>query len=144
MERDTHTVYTEDYKIFFLSLAQVHKEWDECESEVERMLYLIKNMDKLNKESKPYKTGEYDEVFRASEIAAMAMEDVVAYKDSVLREMEYQSEIDFAKEEAIEEGRKEEKIKLVKKFHLAGVADEIIAQAANLSLDEIRKILSDK
>ena len=35
-------------------------------------------MENLNKESKPYKSGEYEEMFNASEIASMAAENIVA------------------------------------------------------------------
>ena len=107
MERNTNVVFTEDFKIFFLSLSQVSDDWDKCETELERRLYLIKNMENLNKESKPYKTGEYYDMFDASEIASMAAEDIVAYRSSIMIEMERQSELEFAKDEGREEGREE-------------------------------------
>ncbi len=104
MERDTHVVFTEDFKIFFLSLEQVSDDWDSCKTELEKRLYLIKNMENLNKESKPYMAKEYEEMFKASEIASMAAEDIVAYRNSIMIEMERQSELEFKKEEGREEG----------------------------------------
>ena len=64
-------------------------------------------MEKLNKKSKPYKTGEYSEMFNASEIASMAAEDIVEYRNSIMIEMERESELEFAKEEGREKGREE-------------------------------------
>ena len=87
-----------------MSLSQVNKDWDECKTELERRLYLIKNMENLNKNSKPYKSGEYEEMFNASELAFMAAEDIVEYKTSILAEMERESELEYAKEEGIEKG----------------------------------------
>ena len=55
-------------------------------------------MEKLNKESKPYKSREYDEMFNASEIVSMTAEDIVAYRSSIMIEMERQSALEFAKE----------------------------------------------
>ena len=104
MERNTGVVFTEDFKIFFLSLSRVNADWDQCKTELERRLFLVKNMDKLNKESKPYKCGRYADMFKASEIASMAAEDIVAYRNSLRIEMERQSELEFAKEEGLEEG----------------------------------------
>ncbi len=117
MERNTHVAFSEDFKIFFLSLDQVSKKWDECKSDLERRLYIIKNMENLDKESKPYKSGEYKEMFDAAEIASMVEEDIVAYRNSILIEMERQSELEYKREEGIkigemigkEEGRKEGK-----------------------------------
>lgn len=57
---------------------KVSNDWDDCKTELERRLYLIKNMENLNKNSKPYLTGEYDEMFNAAEMASMAAEDIVA------------------------------------------------------------------
>ncbi len=107
MERNTHVVFTEDFKIFFLSLEQVSDDWENCKTELEKRLYLIKNMENLNKESKPYKSKEYEEMFNASEIASMAAEDIVAYRSSIMIEMEHQSELEFKKEEGREEGKLE-------------------------------------
>ncbi len=111
MEKKTHIVFSEDFRIYFLSLAQVSSEWDNCKTELEKRLYLIKNMENLNKKSKPYLSGEFEEMFDASEIASMAQEDIVEYRNSILMEMEKQSELNFAKEEGLMIG-KEEGIKI--------------------------------
>ena len=105
MERETNVVLTEDVKIYFLSLNQVSRDWDECKTELERILYLVKNMENLNKESKPYKSGEYKEMFNASEIASMGAEDIVEYQSSIMKEMERESELEYAMEEGIEKGK---------------------------------------
>lgn len=64
MERNIHVSFSEDIKIYFLSLNQVSEEWDNCKSELERRLYIIKNLENLDKESKPYKSGENKEILK--------------------------------------------------------------------------------
>lgn len=140
MERDTHTVFTEDFKIFFLSLAQVNDEWDNCKSELERQLYLIKNMEKLNKESKPYKSGEYEDLFNASEIASMAAEDIVAYRNSIMIEMERQSALEFAKEEGKEEGIEVGKMEVAREMKKKGMPLGDIMLFTGLSEQQIDKL----
>ena len=129
MERDTHVILTEDVKIFFLSLSQVSKEWDECKTDLERRLYLIKNMENLNKNSKPYRTGEYEEMFNASEMAYMAAEDLVEYRNSILAEMERESELEYAKEEGIEKGIEKGKLEVAQRMKHNGfpIGDIMIA-----------------
>ncbi len=61
-------------------------------------------MENLDKNSKPYLTGDYDEMFKAAELASMANEEIVAYRNSILQEMERESEIQYAKEEGIQIG----------------------------------------
>lgn len=129
MERKTHVVFTEDFKIFFLSLEQVSDEWDACATELERQLYLIKNMENLNKESKPYKSKRYEEMFKASEIASMAKEDIVAYRNSIMIEMERQSELDFklkegmkiGEEKGMRIGEEKGKLEVARKMKQSGV-----------------------
>lgn len=46
--------------MMFLSLKYLgDRAWEECTTEIERIMYLIKNMDKMDKESKAYKCKEY-------------------------------------------------------------------------------------
>ena len=52
MDRKHGDVLTEKFRIMFLSLPQV-PEWGECGTELERILFLIKNMETMDKESKP-------------------------------------------------------------------------------------------
>lgn len=140
MERNTHTVYTEDMKIFFLSLAQVSKEWNNCKTDLERRLYLIKNMEKLNKESEPYKTGEYADMFNASEIALMSAEDVVTYKNSIMYEMERESAIEYAKEEGREEGIEIGMLNVARRMKDRGVSEEDIMIFTGLSSHQIKNL----
>lgn len=46
-------------------------------------------------------------MFDAAEIASMVEEDIVAYRNSILIEMERQSELEYKREEGRKEGRKE-------------------------------------
>lgn len=140
MERNTHVVFSEDFHIFFLSLARVSEEWDDCSTELERQLYLIKNMEKLNKESKPYKTGEYDELFKASEMASMAMEDIVEYRNSIMAEMERESELEFAKEEGREEGKEEGKLEVARNMKEKGYGLGDIMLLTGVSEEQIRTL----
>ena len=122
--------------MYFLSLKQVSDNWDECESKIEQQLYLIKNMEKLDKESKPYKSGEYEDLFKASEIASMAKEDIVEYRNSILMEMDRQSAIDFAKEE----GREEGKMEVARQMKIRGMSLGDIMLFTGLSEQQIQEL----
>ena len=127
-------------RLFFLSLKRVSKTWDKCKTDLERRLYLIKNMEKLNKNSKPYKTGDYDEMFKASEMSSMAAEDIVEYRNSIIKEMERESELEFAKEEGREEGRLVERYEMARKMKKNGVPLGDILLYTGLPEEEVRKL----
>lgn len=136
MERDTHVVLSEDFKIYFLSLEQVAKEWDDCKTELEKRLYLTKNMENLDKKSKPYLTGEYKEMFNAAEIASMAAEDIIEYRTSIMRELEHQSELDYQRKE----GEKIARLKMAKKMKESGMPIGDIMLFTEMAEEEIAKL----
>ncbi|MBD5356326.1 MAG: Rpn family recombination-promoting nuclease/putative transposase [Bacteroides sp.] len=162
MERRTHVVFTEDVRMYYLSLECVNNEWEKCESEIERQLYLIKNMEKLNKQSQPYLSGEYDEIFKAAELSSMKKEDIVAYSDSIYKEMEMAETLEYNKGLARAEGRAEGLAQGIAKgitqgiakgiaqsqktvaFNLLtlGVDTETISKATGLSVEEILTLQS--
>lgn len=56
------------------------KTFEECETDVERWLFLFKNIE--NMESKPKGYPEFDELFEAADMSHLANEEVVAYSQS--------------------------------------------------------------
>ena len=132
----------------------------ECKTDLEKQLYLIKNMDKMDKESKPYKEGGYEELFDSAESAHVVGEDVVLYSQSLAHLREVQSGLDFRYEQGKEEGRKEgrmegreegrmegreegreeEKDSTAKILIMMGQDDDFIERVTGLPLEKIRYI----
>ena len=101
----------------------------ECVSDGDiRESYLIKNMENLTKESKPYLSGEYDDFFTASKTENLTNEEAVAYSESYLKELDNQSVVRFTarknREEGIEEG--------LKKGRAEGRAEGLLEVARNM------------
>ena len=168
MDRNHGDVLTEKFRIMFLSLPQV-REWDECETELERILFLIKNMEKMDKESKPYTMGEYNEFFEAAETGQLAAEDVVCYSESKQRLIDEELDRisdrwywrDRWREEAIAEGKAEgmaqgiaegmaqgiaegrtaERIKMAKALVEMQMPLEQISKVTELTVEELRRLL---
>lgn len=110
LDRRSHEEYSDKFRLIFLSLKEIPKDWDECETELKRQLYLIKNMENLTKESKPYLSGEYDDFFTASKTENLTEEEAVAYSESYLKELDNQSVLRFTAKKNREEGRQEGKM----------------------------------
>ena len=107
MDRYTKEIYTEDVRLLFLSLREVPREWDECDTSLKRMLYLIKNMENMTTDSKPYMEGDYEDMFDASRVSMLSEPEAVAYSQSYFKEIDHQSAIRFAEKRSWEEGREE-------------------------------------
>ena len=61
----------------------------------------------MTRESEPYKSGEYKDLFDASEINSLAQEDIVLYSQSYAKMRENELAIEYAAIEAEAKGRAE-------------------------------------
>lgn len=104
----TGELFSDKLQIINLSLAQIKgKKWRECKTELERILYLITNMDKLDKNSDAYKCNEYDEFFDAAETSQFVAEEAVAYSQSLQRLRSAERGLKYAQREYYTIGREE-------------------------------------
>ena len=155
---------SEKLRMVFLSLRQLPQEWDDCKTELERIMYLIKNMDKLDKNSEPYKSGGYENMFDAAESRQIAAEDVVLYSQSLERLRFYQAGVDYAAEqswasglekgraegrvegraegraEGIELGEERMSVRIARNLLKSGMSKEMVASATGLSIDRIEHL----
>lgn len=143
-DRYSNEVYTDKERVIFVSLKEVPDEWEKCETELLRLLYLIKNMEKLSKESKSYQSGEYDEIFTASATGSLTNEEAEAYSQSYFREIDQRSAISFAEKQGMEQGMEQGELlmltKNVESMRSYGVTDTEIARLLNQPLEVISSI----
>ncbi|MDE5886848.1 MAG: Rpn family recombination-promoting nuclease/putative transposase [Muribaculaceae bacterium] len=154
---------TDKVRIIFCSLPELPLRWEECVTEIEQMLYLIKNMESMDRKSKAYIDGNYSELFDAARSSELREEEIVYYSQSLEKLRETQRGIEYAAEEAarvaaekaerkgiakgraegIVEGRAEgrdETLRGIVRFMLEQNADiEFISKATGLSKEEIQK-----
>ena len=151
-EKHSGESLTKKLRMLFFSLKQLPKEWHECKSKLERILFLIKNIDKMDKNSIAYKEGGYEDLFDSAESVNVVGEDMVLYSQSLAALREVQAGLDFRYEEGREEGREEgirlgmekgmeEGIeKVARKMKTAGMDPGSISELTGLSLERIKEI----
>lgn len=138
---NTGDVLSDKMRILFLSLNQMKgKEWKDCKTELERILYLIRNMDKLDKKSDAYLSHEYEDFFNAAETAYMAAEDVVTYSESLQRLNAIRAGVDYAFEDGKEEGVQEEKIRTATMMLKRNYPIDDICAITGLSIEEVEHL----
>lgn len=103
MDSVTHEMLTDKFHIMLCSLPEVAKTWEECKSDLEKALFLIKNMEKMDRTSLAYREGNFNEFFEAARSSRLSKEDIIPYKQSLEYLQEMQRGIHFAAEQAAEE-----------------------------------------
>ena len=156
IDPDSHKVLLDTTHYIFLQLPAFQKEESECETDFERWIYVLKNMDTLDR--LPFKARMA--VFKRLEdivgIAALSKEDRLRYEESVkvhrdnLAVEAYALETGWEKgheegwnlglEVGKAEGERNANLKNAYNLKQLGVAIEIIAQATGLTEEEIKQL----
>ena len=160
-DRDTHELFTDKMRYIFIELPSFTKEEDECENDFERWIYVLKNMEKLQRLPFKARKAVFEKLEQIVDIAAMSKEDRMKYDESIkvyrdqLVTMEYERQkgkaegfaegkaegeaTGFAKgkAEGREEGKEAERLKNARGMKAAGIAPDLIAQITGLSLETV-------
>ena len=164
IDPDSHKVLLDTTHYIFLQLPAFQKEESECETDFERWIYVLKNMDTLDRLPFKARMAVFKRLEDIVEIAALSKEDRLRYEESVkvhrdnLAVEAYALETGWEKghEEGWNEGHKEgwnlglevgktegernTNLKNAYNLKQLGVAIEIIAQATGLTEEEIKQL----
>lgn len=141
MDTGNRQVFSNLLRLLIVCLKEAKPTWEECETQLEKLIYIIKNMHNMDKESKAYKSGEFDEMFEAAKLDSLAAEDMVAYSQSKRRynDMQLAYKYSYSKGEA--EGRAEERERMIRILCNNGMSMELISKYLDMPLTDIEKII---
>ena len=156
-DRDTGRVFSDKIRQVYLELPWFTKEPDDCETDFERWLYLLKHMDTL--ERMPFKARKavFDKLLEVADVANLSKDERILYDEALKRYRDYKNTVDYAEEKGIEkgieigkakgriegiakgkaEGKAEEQRLIAANLKKQGINPETIAQCTGLSVEEI-------
>ena len=97
-------------------------------------------MDKMDKNSEPYKDGRYSDLFEAAESANVVGEDAVLYSQSLASLRAMKAGFEYRYEEGREEGMMAEKENMARRMKAAGSDLDFIALITELPPERIREL----
>ena len=140
-DRDTGRMFSDKIRQVYFELPWFTKEPDDCETDFERWLYLLKHMDTL--ERMPFKARKavFDKLLEVADVANLSKDERILYDEALKRYRDYKNTIDYAEEKGVEKGIKigktEEQRLIAANLKKRGVNTEMIAQCTGLSIEEI-------
>ena len=145
-DRDTHELFTDKMRYIFIELPSFTKKEDECETDFERWIYVLKNMETLQRLPFKARKAVFEKLEQIVDIAAMSKEDRMKYDESikvyrdqlVMMEFERQQGKAEGLAEGLAEGEAKERLKNARGMKAAGIAPDLIAQITGLSLETIK------
>ena len=132
-DRDTHVPFSDKLRFVFLQLPCFKKEESEFENDFERWIYVLKNMETLQRLPFKARKSVFEKLEQIVDIASLSKEERMKYDESIKVYRDQLATLDFAKQK----GRAEERLDIAKKMKASSVPVETISLCTGLSLDEI-------
>ncbi|MDE6649424.1 MAG: Rpn family recombination-promoting nuclease/putative transposase [Muribaculaceae bacterium] len=148
MDIDTLEIFSNALRLIFVTLAEAKDTWEDCRTKYEKIIFLIKNMHLMDKESNAYKSKEFSDLFDEAALDNMAAEEMVAYSESKLKYEDDLAALDYnfkkgmmqGREEGREEGRMEGVRESASRMLKSGLDPEFVQRISGLPLEEILRL----
>ena len=152
-DRDTHEQFSDKMRYIFIELPMFTKEEAECETDFERWIYVLKNMETLQRLPFKARKAVFEKLEQIVDIAGMSKEDRMKYDESIkvyrdqLAVMEHErlqgeakgraEGIAEGRAEGIAEGRAEGRAEVARNLKRMGLPVDAIVQATGLTPEAI-------
>ena len=107
MEATSKKLMTDKLEFVFVEVEKFDKGEDELETDLDKWLYLLKNMSNLLKRPERLRDRIFTKLFDVAELAQLDDEDRIKYIKSMNTERDTYNQIEYARESGREEGREE-------------------------------------
>ena len=121
-------------------MPKFNKTVDELVTRFDKWLYIIKNLNKLDRIPDKLREQIFDKLFITAEIARFTPAQVLFYEDSLKYYRDLKNSLDTARGEGKIEGKLEGKIEIARKALKQGLSINNIVELTGLSVDEIKGI----
>ena len=124
---------------------------EELETIIDKWMYAFKHMHEFRERPQNFNEKEFDVLFNLAKIANFTESDITSYMDEMIRDNDYWNCLEYAKAEAISEGRAagmaegraagmaegiaEGRAESIRKMHAAGFSSEQICSILEISND---------
>jgi len=133
---DTNKVFYNKLTFIYLEMPKFNKTIDELTSRFEKWLFVIRNLNRLDRVPDKLRERIFDKLFETAEIARFTPDQIQSYEDSLKYYRDLKNSLDTAKEEGKIEGKIEIALKALKK----GFSPKDISELTGLSESDIEHL----
>ena len=118
-------------------MPKFKKDVDELDDRFDKWLYVLRNLNRLDRIPDTLREEIFEKLFEVAEIAKFTKEELRSYEDS----LKYYRDLNNSLELAKEEGREEERIRIIKKGLETGLSLELLSELTGLNQLEIENLI---
>ncbi len=141
---ETNKVFYDKLTFIYLEMPKFNKSVEELATRFEKWLYVLRNLNKLDRIPNNLKEEIFEKLFAVAEIAKFTPEQVNSYEDSLKYYRDLKNSLDTAhdegREEGKEEGREERTWEIAKNLLKNKVSIEIIKTSTGLTEKQIEAL----
>ena len=139
---ETNKVFYDKLTFIYLEMPKFNKSVDELVTRFDKWLYVLKNLNRLDRVPDKLRERIFEKLFETAEIAKFTPTQVRSYEDSLKYYRDLKNSLDTARDEGKEEGIIEGKIGVAKKALNKGLSIEDIIDLTGLSREQIEGLKS--
>ena len=136
-DRDTHELFSDKMRFIFLQLPLFDKEENECENNLERWIYVLKNMETLQRLPFKARNAVFQKLEDIVDIASLSKEDRIKYDESIKVYRDNLVTELYAVQQGIQQGIQQNQTDIARRMKAKGYAATDIADITGLSLEMI-------
>ena len=141
---ETHHVFYDKLTFIYLEMPKFNKKVEELETRFEKWLYVIRNLNKLDRVPDKLREKSFEKLFEAAEISKFTIAQAQSYEDSLKHYRDLKNSLDTAREEGFtegeERGKREGKLEVARKLLKRGLPIKDISELTGLTENEIREM----
>ncbi|WP_302614830.1 Rpn family recombination-promoting nuclease/putative transposase [uncultured Bacteroides sp.] len=103
-DRDTHEQFSDKLRFIFIELPSFTKEENECDTDFERWIYVLKNMETLNRMPFTARKSVFEKLEKIVDIASLSKEERIKYNESIKVYRDNLVTMEFAEQKGRAEG----------------------------------------
>ena len=138
--RETGKVFYEGLGYIFIELIKFVKTEAELDTDLDKWLYVLKNMSSMDKIPVYLRKPIFEKLFNIAEYSNLTKEEKTMYDTSLKRKWDNKAVLDYAVNEAAKEAKQEEKMEIAREMKKDGISVEQIAKFTKLSIEKIEKL----
>ena len=143
-EERTGEMMTDKIEFVFVEVAKFDKGEDELETDLDRWLYMLKNLSRLLDRPAALRDRIFSRIFDVAELARMGDEERKTYNRDMTTARDTYNQIVYAEEKGLEKGReegeREKAVSIARKMLVKGMDVDSIAELTELTPPEIEAL----
>ena len=138
--RDTGEIFYDKLGYTYIELGKFVKEDIDLDTDLDRWLYVLKNMSRMEKIPVYLRKPIFEKLFSIAEYTNLTKEEKTMYDSSLKYKWDNKNVVDYARQEGIEKGEYKKALDIAREMKKDGLPLAQISKFTKLSVEEIEKL----